>query len=93
MADGIGKPGRKSLIQLLEEIRKDETLFRSVKSTDVNKFREMFRRAPQEMLKYAAQYTVSEDQLEDRLTEMATPLVSRGFALVPVVRHHSCWFC
>lgn len=71
MAGGIGKTGSKSLGQLLDEIRKDETLSRSVKSTDLNKIRDgVLRRAPQEMLKYAAQYTVSEDQLEERLADM-----------------------
>lgn len=71
LAGGIGKPGNKSLRQLLEEIRKDETLSRSARNTDVNKIRDgVLTRAPQEMLKYAAQYTVSEDQLEDRLADM-----------------------
>ncbi len=71
MASGTGKPGTKTLGQLLDEIRKDETLSRSVKFTDVVKIRDgVLRRAPQEMLKYAAQYTVSEHQLEERLAEM-----------------------
>lgn len=71
MAGGIGKPGSKTLGQLLDEIRKDETLSHSVKFTDVVKIRDgVLRRAPQEMLKYAAQYTVSEDQLDERLAEM-----------------------
>jgi hypothetical protein len=70
-AGGIGKPGNKSLRQLLEEIRKDETLSRSARNTDVNKIRDgVLTRAPQEMRKYAAQYTVSEDQLEGRLADM-----------------------
>lgn len=71
IASGTEKPGRKSLGQLLNEIRKDETLSRSVKFTDAVKIRDgVLRRAPQEMLKYAAQYTVSEHQLEERLAEM-----------------------
>ena len=71
LAGGIGKQGSKSLRQLLEEIRKDEILSRSARNTDVNKIRDgVLTRAPQEMLKYAAQYTVSEDQLEERLADM-----------------------
>ena len=71
LAGGIGKTGSKSLRQLLEEIRKDETLSRSARTTDANKIRDgVLTRAPQEMLRYAAQYTVSEDQLEERLADM-----------------------
>lgn len=88
-ASGIGNPGSKSLGQLLEEVCKDETLSRSAKTTDVNKIRDgVLHRAPQEMIKYAAQYTVSEDQLEERLAEMinnvgesCVPLVSAFVAL------------
>ncbi|KAJ5906668.1 Oxidoreductase ptaJ [Penicillium subrubescens] len=76
MAGEIGKPGSKSLRQLLEEIRKDEILSRSARTTDVNKIRDgVLTRAPQEMLKYAAQYTVSEDQLEERLADMINNVV------------------
>jgi hypothetical protein len=89
IASGIGNPGSKSLGQLLEEVCKDETLSRSAKTTDVNKIRDgVLHRAPQEMIKYAAQYTVSEDQLEERLAEMinnvgesCVPLVSAFVAL------------
>lgn len=71
MAGGIGKPGKKSLLQLLNEVRGDETLVRSVKWEDVNKIRDgVFTRAPQEMLKYAAEYTVSEEQVEERVADM-----------------------
>ncbi|KAF3396303.1 Oxidoreductase AflY [Penicillium rolfsii] len=76
LAGGIGKTGSKSLRQLLEEIRKDETLSRSARTTDANKIRDgVLTRAPQEMLRYAAQYTVSEDQLEERLADMINNVV------------------
>lgn len=85
MAGGIGKPGNKSLRQLLEEIRKDETLSRSARNTDVNKIRDgVLHRAPQEMRKYAAQYTVSEDQVEERLADMINNVGEFDFALVLV---------
>ncbi|KAJ5176839.1 uncharacterized protein N7482_002716 [Penicillium canariense] len=76
LAEGIGKPGKKSLLQLLDEIRKDNTLAHSAKYTDTNKIRDgVLHRAPQEMLKYAAQYTVSEDQVEERLADMINNVV------------------
>ncbi|KAJ5381455.1 Oxidoreductase ptaJ [Penicillium cataractarum] len=85
LAGGNGKPGNKSLGQLLEEIRNDETLSRSARNTDVNKIRDgVFHRAPQEMRKYAAQYTVSEDQVEERLAEMINNVGEFEFDLVSV---------
>lgn len=70
-AGGIGKAGTKSLLQLLNEVRADDTLVRSVKWEDQNKIRDgVLTRGTQEMLKYAAQYTVSEEQVEERLADM-----------------------
>ncbi|KAJ5191566.1 uncharacterized protein N7498_010551 [Penicillium cinerascens] len=71
LAGGIGKPGRKSLLQLLNEIRENKALKESVRWSDTNKIRDgVLSRAPDEMLKIAAEYTVSEDQLEERLADM-----------------------
>ena len=71
LAGEIGKPGQKSLLQLLNEIRKDQTLKSSAKFSDPNKFRDgVLHRAPQEMLQYAAQYTVSAEQIPERLADM-----------------------
>lgn len=71
MAGGIGKPGKKPLIQLLNEVRADKTLAHSAKWEDANKFRDgVLSRAPQEMLKYAAEYTVSEEQVDERVADM-----------------------
>ncbi|KAJ5836982.1 hypothetical protein N7447_003008 [Penicillium robsamsonii] len=71
MADGIGKPGQKSLLQLLNETRADKTLIESVKWSDSNKIKDgVLHRAPEKMLKYASQFTVSEDQAEERLADM-----------------------
>lgn len=71
LAGGIGKPGNKSLLQLLNEIRENKTLRESAHWSDANKMRDgVLHRAPNEMLQIAAQYTVSEDQAEERLADM-----------------------
>lgn len=71
MSGGIGNPGQKSLLQLLQEIRADKALVESVQWSDGNKIRDgVLTRAPGVMLKYAAQFTVSEDQVEERLADM-----------------------
>ncbi|KAH8434572.1 questin oxidase family protein [Aspergillus melleus] len=76
LAGGIGKPGKKTLLQILEEIRGDENLTRSAHWEDGNKMRDgVLRRAPDEMLKYAAEFTVSEDQVEEKLAEMTNAVV------------------
>ncbi|KAJ5795205.1 hypothetical protein N7457_001804 [Penicillium paradoxum] len=76
MAGGIGKPGQKSLFQLLNEIRNDKDLVESVRWSDVNKIRDgVLHRAPEQMLKYASQFTVSEDQVEERLADMINTVV------------------
>lgn len=71
LAGEVGKFGQKSLLQLLNEIRKDQTLKSSAKFSDPNKFRDgVLHRAPQEMLQYAAQYRVSVEQIPERLADM-----------------------
>lgn len=82
MAGGIGKPGQKSLFQLLDEIRKDKALVESVHWSDANKIRDgVLQRAPEQILKYASQFTVSEDQVEERLADMIST----------VGEFKSCW--
>lgn len=71
MAGEIGQPGKKSLMQLLNEVRSDQKLARSAKWEDPNKIRQgVLGRASQEMLKYAAEYTVSEHQIDERVADM-----------------------
>lgn len=71
LAGGVGKRGQKSLLQLLNEIRTDEKLAHSTKFTDGNKILEgPLRRAGDQMMKYASQYTVSEDQIQERVVDM-----------------------
>ncbi|KAJ5562985.1 hypothetical protein N7461_001746, partial [Penicillium sp. DV-2018c] len=75
-AGGIGKPGQKSLLQLLNEIRADKALVESAHWSDTNKIRDgVLRRAPEQMLKYAAQFTVSEDQVAERVADMINTVV------------------
>lgn len=71
LAGGIGKRGSKSLLQILNEIRADKKLAQSTKFSDGNKIREgPLYRARDEMLNYASQYTVSEDQIDERIADM-----------------------
>lgn len=70
-AGGIGKRGTKTILQLLDEMRADKKLVESVQWLDGNKIREgILERAPDEMVKYASQYTVSAEQVEEKLAEM-----------------------
>lgn len=71
MAGGVGKRGQKSLLQLLNEIRADTALKDSVHWGDRNKIRDgVLARAPDKMIKYAAEFTVSADQMQERLADM-----------------------
>ncbi|KAJ5442918.1 hypothetical protein N7445_004669 [Penicillium cf. griseofulvum] len=71
MAGGIGKPGTKSPLQLLNEMRADKALIQSVQWSNSNKIKDgVLHRAPEQMLKYASQFTVSEDQTEEWLADM-----------------------
>ncbi|OJJ95464.1 hypothetical protein ASPACDRAFT_55148 [Aspergillus aculeatus ATCC 16872] len=75
-AGGVGRRGEKGLLAILEAIRRDETLARSVQWEDGNKMRDgVLARAGEAMLTYAAQYTVSAEQLEERTAEMINTVV------------------
>jgi hypothetical protein len=81
MSAGVGVAGKKSLLELLNECRGDKALVESVKWEDGNKIRDgVMTRAPDHMLKYAAQFTVSQDQLEERLADMINTV--GGYPLV-----------
>lgn len=58
------------MLQLLEEMRADKKLCSSVHWSDGNKLDAVMERAPDEMIKYASQFTVSPDQLEQKMVEM-----------------------
>lgn len=71
MAGGIGKSGQKSTLHLINEMQADKALVKSVQWSDSNKIMDgVLHRAPEQMLKYASQFTVSEDQAEERLADM-----------------------
>lgn len=71
MASEIGKPGDKSLLQILNEVSTDKTLTASLKWTYENKLQDgILARASEQMIKHAAEFTVSEDQMELRLADM-----------------------
>lgn len=83
MAGGIGKPGKKSLLQLLDEVHTDKALIESVRWTDANKIRDgILTRAPGEMVKHAAQFTVSEEQVEEKLADMINTVGECSFLFV-----------
>ncbi|PYI12246.1 hypA-like protein [Aspergillus sclerotiicarbonarius CBS 121057] len=70
-AGGVGKPGKKSMLQILEEIRADEKLARSARWEDSGRMENgVLKRAADEMIKYAAQFTVSEEQIEEKTAEI-----------------------
>ncbi|KAL4933814.1 questin oxidase family protein [Aspergillus undulatus] len=70
-AGGVGKRGSKTMLQLLEEARTDRKLASSVHWEDGNKLRDgVLKRAPEEMIKYASQWTVSEEQMQEKFAEM-----------------------
>lgn len=66
-----GKDGpKKTIVQLLEETKNDEKLSKAPHYDDGNKIRGILKRAPEEMIKYASQYTIEEDELEEKTAEM-----------------------
>jgi hypothetical protein len=61
----------KSVVQLLREIKADEKLSSAAHFKDGNKIRDgILKRAPEEMIKYASQYSVQESELEEKTAEM-----------------------
>lgn len=70
-AGGVGKPGKKPMLQILEEIRANQKLANSVHWSDGNKIRDgVLKRASEEMIQHAAEFTVSEDQVTEKVAEM-----------------------
>lgn len=64
-------PDQKSLAELLEAIRDDEKLLNAPHWDDANKIRDgILKRAPDEMMKYTSQWTVTEDNLTEKSAEM-----------------------
>ena len=81
-ACGSGNPGTTSYVQLLDEIHTDQKLSSAAHWADGNKIRDgILKRAPEEMVKYASQYKVSVDQLDEKLAEMVNG-VGESFSFV-----------
>ena len=61
----------KSLLTLLQEIRQDDKLCDSPRWSDGNKLRDgVLGRAADEMIRYASQWTVQQEQLGKKVAEM-----------------------
>ena len=59
------------MLQILEEICADEKLARSARWEDSGRMENwVLKRAPEEMIRYAAQFTVSEEQIEEKTAEI-----------------------
>jgi hypothetical protein len=70
-AGGARKRGRKTLRQLMEEARKDEILKKSIEGPYVrDRSKNVITNAAAQMMRYTAQYSLSDDQLEERIHEM-----------------------
>lgn len=67
-----GKSDRKTIVQLLEEVKQDEELSNSAHWEDGNKIRDgVMKRALEKMVGIASQYTIREDDdLEEKTAEM-----------------------
>jgi hypothetical protein len=64
-------PDQKPLAELLDAIRADEKLLNAPHWDDPNKIRDgILKRAPDEMMKYTSQWTVTEDNLTEKSAEM-----------------------
>ncbi|KAH7396183.1 hypothetical protein BKA66DRAFT_509259 [Pyrenochaeta sp. MPI-SDFR-AT-0127] len=67
---------KRTILQILEETKNDEKLSKASHWEDGNKIRNgILMRAPEEMVKYASQYTVEEDELEEKTAEMINATV------------------
>ncbi|KAF2827115.1 hypothetical protein CC86DRAFT_370165 [Ophiobolus disseminans] len=68
---------KKTIVQLLQEAKSDEKLSKSAHWEDGNKIRDgILKRAPNEMIALASQYTIAEgDDLEEKTAEMINAAV------------------
>ncbi|KAI1963929.1 hypothetical protein LOZ58_001790 [Ophidiomyces ophidiicola] len=73
---GVGTAGTKNLVDLQNECRADPCLRGSSHWSDTNKiFDGVLKRAPEEMIKYASQFTVEANQINERLAEQVNAVV------------------
>lgn len=70
-AGGVGKPGNKPIVQILDEMRADAKIKNAPHWEDENKiFDGLMQRAPDEMIRYASQFTVGPDQIDEKVAEL-----------------------
>ncbi|WEW56145.1 hypothetical protein PRK78_001580 [Emydomyces testavorans] len=75
-AGGVGNTGKKTLVELQNECRANSRLRDSAHWSDTSKvFDGVLKRAPNEMIKYASQFTVGPDQTDERLAELVNAVV------------------
>ena len=61
---------QKTVLQLLEEIKANEKITAAVRWEDGNKIRDgLLKRAPEDIIKAVSQYTVREEELEEKTAE------------------------
>ncbi|CAG8180194.1 unnamed protein product [Penicillium salamii] len=60
----------KRMIEIMDDMRKDEKLMAAPLALNLNKMFDIFDNAPNEMIKYAIQFTVSVETLDDRVAEL-----------------------
>ncbi|KAH7079757.1 hypothetical protein FB567DRAFT_449318 [Paraphoma chrysanthemicola] len=71
-----GKGNEKTIVELFEEARKNETLKNAARWDDGNKVRDgVLGRAAEELVRLASQYTVDEERLEEQTAEMINAAV------------------
>lgn len=71
LAGGPGQTGKKTLAEIMAEIRENKKLVASSDgNNEINRPKNVMVNAPEEAIKYAAQYSLSADQLDERVDEM-----------------------
>ena len=71
LAGGPRQPGQKTLRQLMDEVRRDEVLKKSIEGPYVrDRSKNIADNAMTHIIKYTAQYSICDLQLEERLHEM-----------------------
>lgn len=70
-AGGPAQPGNKTLVQIQNDMRGDTKLRESVHWEDENKILGgVMKRAPEEMIRYASQFSVGRDQIDEKVAEL-----------------------
>lgn len=71
LAGQPGQPGKKSLPEIMEEVRENKILHTASDGENaIDRTKNVLANATQEIIRYAAQYHISEDQLNEKLDEL-----------------------